>query len=98
MTDMTYLVISKGNKSESTERLGDEDIRDLAILHEELAQIIRSHVLSATANKHLPAPHWLIGTLLLGTTRNKLLAVGHSQEAVTSGSISIDNTLCGTYG
>lgn len=65
---MTYLIISKGNKSKCSERLGDEDICDLAILHEELAQIIRSHVLGATTHKHLPTPHWLIRTLLLDRT------------------------------
>lgn len=81
MANKTYLVIGKSNKSESSERLGDEDIRDLAILHEELAQIIRSNVLSATANKHLPAPHWLVRTLLFGTTQNKLLALQHSQTS-----------------
>lgn len=68
MINMTYLIISKGNKSKSSERLGDKDIRDLAILHEKLPQIISSQVLSATANKHLPAPHWLIRTLLLDMT------------------------------
>lgn len=79
MVNKTYLVIGKSNKCKSSERLGNEDIRDLAILHEELAQIIRSNVLSATANKHLPAPHWLIRTLLLGMTQNKLLAMCHLQ-------------------
>lgn len=81
---MAYLVISKRNKSKRSEGLGDEDISDLAVLHEELTQIIRGQVLRATANKHLPAPHWLIRTLLLKTTRNM-----HSKP-LTSSNISFD--------
>lgn len=72
-----YLVIGKSNKSKGSKRLGDEDICDLAILHEELPQIISSHIFSAAPHKHLPAPHGLIKTLLLKEVK---AFVGHAYQ------------------
>uniref|UniRef100_A0A0E9XBR3 Uncharacterized protein n=1 Tax=Anguilla anguilla TaxID=7936 RepID=A0A0E9XBR3_ANGAN len=58
------LVICKGDEGVSPEGLGDEDVCDFPVLHEELPQFFCGHVFCAPANKHFSASHWLIWTLL----------------------------------
>lgn len=61
---LPYLIIRKCDESESTEWLGDKNIRDFPILHKELPQVICGHVFCATAHKHFPTPQRLIHRLL----------------------------------
>ena len=53
-------MICKRHKRKCSERLGDKDIGNLAVLHEVLSQFVSSHVLCAAANKDLT----IVGTRL----------------------------------
>lgn len=64
-----YLIISKRDKSECTERFGNEDVGDFTILHKVLPQLIGRHVFCAAANKYFAAAHGLIGTNLRGNIK-----------------------------
>ena len=60
----TYLVIGEGDEGKRPEGFGDEHVGDLAVLHEELPQLVSGHVLSAAAHKDFAAALGLVGTHL----------------------------------
>ncbi|KAJ3583574.1 hypothetical protein NHX12_016836 [Muraenolepis orangiensis] len=57
-----HLVIGKGDEGECSEGFGNKDVCDLAVLHEELPQLVSGHVFSTAAHKDLAAAHGLIRT------------------------------------
>lgn len=58
------LVISECDEGERSERFGNEHVRDLAVLHEELSEVVNTQVLCAAAHKDFSAAHGLIRTSL----------------------------------
>lgn len=84
----THLVISEGDEGESPEGLRDEDVGDLPVLHEELPEVVGGHVLSAAADKHLPAPHRLVGALLsYGETDTEFTLPAQERRQITGGNV-----------
>jgi len=62
----THLVIGKCDEGKCSEGFRNEDVGDLAVLHEELPELVSGHVFCTAADKDLTAAHGLVRTGLGG--------------------------------